>query len=158
MQQPAEDKRGPGLRFPPPLLPVVLVGGAWLLERWFPLPLGGSGRLLIPGILLITAALALAVASLLQFLRAKTHVEPWHPTTTIIQSGVFRFSRNPIYLAFCIASAGCGLVLDSWWVIAAVIPLVLLLQALVIRKEEAYLESKFGESYLAYKKRVRRWL
>ena len=156
--QPPQDERGPGLKFPPPLLPLAMVGSAWLLERWLPLPLSGTDALWVPGLLLLSAAAILALSALLQFLLARTHVEPWQPTSTIIRSGIFRFSRNPIYLAFCIATAGCGFLLDSWWAIGAVLPLAYLLQALVIRKEEIYLERKFSDSYLDYKHRVRRWL
>lgn len=157
MQQPT-DKRGPGLRFPPPLLPLAMIAGAWLLERWLPLPISGGDALWVPGLALLSAAAILALSTLLQFFRAKTHVEPWQPTSTIIRSGIFRFSRNPIYLAFCIATVGGGFLLDSWWGIGAVLPLAYLLQVLVIRKEEIYLESKFSDSYLDYKRRVRRWL
>lgn len=156
--QPLEDRRGPGLKFPPPLLPALLVGCAWLVERRAPLPISEGRGLWLPGVVLLLLSLLLALLALRQFLRAGTHVEPWQPTTSIIQSGVFRYSRNPIYLAFCIATCGCGLLLDSWWGIAAAAPLALLLQVLVIRKEEIYLENKFGDSYLDYRRRVRRWL
>jgi len=154
----AGDKRGPGLRFPPPVLPVGLISGSWLLQQWAPLPISGNSLLRLPGILLVTVAVLLAGAALVQFLRAKTHVEPWQPTTAIIRSGVFGYSRNPIYLAFCITTLGCGLIFDSWWGVVAVLPLVLLLQWLVIRKEERYLKAKFGDPYLDYQRRVRRWL
>ncbi len=154
----AEDKRGPGLRFPPPLLPIGLLAGAWLLQQWVPLALGDKTDLLLTGIFVVGVALLLAAIALLHFWRAHTHVEPWQPTTAIIHSGIFRYSRNPIYLAFCIATLGGALIINSWWGILAIAPLVALLQTLVIRKEEAYLEAKFGQIYLDYKKRVRRWL
>ena len=154
----ADDKRGPGLRFPPPLLPLGLIAGAWLLEQWTSLPLGGNAQLRLPGIALVAVALLMAIVALVHFLRAKTHVEPWHPTSTIIEGGIYRYSRNPIYLAFCITTIGAALIMDSWWGLIAVPPLAYLLQALVIRKEETYLEAKFGAPYLNYKRRVRRWL
>ena len=152
-----EDKHGPGLKFPPPLLPLTLIGMAYLGEKWLSLPISENVDLLVPGIIILVAALLLALIALLHFLRAKTHPEPWHPTTTIIESGVYRYSRNPIYLAFCIATPGCGFLLNSWWVLMATVPLAGLLQLLVIRREEAYLEEKFSHSYLAYKRSVRRW-
>ena len=71
---------------------------------------------------------------------------------------MYRFSRNPIYLAFCIAAFGAGLLMNSWWGIAAVPLLGWLLRQLVIRREEAYLEAKFGEPYLEYKRSARRWI
>ena len=135
-----------------------MIGGSWLLERQLALPISGNNALWWPGVLLLTGAVLIAAVSVLQFFRAKTQVEPWRPTSSIIQSGLFRYSRNPIYLGFCIATLATGLILDSWWTIVALLPLVYLLQLLVIHKEEVYLEAKFGKGYLDYKRRVRRWL
>ena len=153
-----DDTRGPGLKFPPPLVPLSLIGIGYLADIYRPLPINEGSGLWLTGLVVLIASLCLALIAVFQFSRAKTHLEPWRPTTYVIQSGIFRYSRNPIYLAFCIATLGCGLMLNSWWGLAAVIPLVYLLQQLVIRHEEAYLEAKFGDSYLAYKHRVRRWL
>jgi protein-S-isoprenylcysteine O-methyltransferase Ste14 len=135
-----------------------MIADSWLLESLIPLPISGNDALWWPGVLLLSIAIVIAVVCLLQFFRARTHVEPWQPTRSIIQTGLFRYSRNPIYLSFCIATLATGLLLDSWWPVATLPPLALLLQALVIRKEEAYLEAKFGEDYLDYRRRVRRWL
>jgi protein-S-isoprenylcysteine O-methyltransferase Ste14 len=135
-----------------------MIGGSWLLDRWLTMPISEGDSLWWSGVWLAAVAALLALVTLLQFLRAKTHVEPWQPTTTIIQSGVYRYSRNPIYLAFCLATAACGMLLNSWWILAAVLPLAYLLQILVIHKEEVYLEAKFGQSYLDFKNQVRRWL
>ena len=153
-----EDKRGPGIRFPPPLLALGAIGAGWLLDLAVPLPIAGGSTLTGAGIALLLGAAALALVSLAQFFAAGTQVEPWRPTTAIIRNGVFRFSRNPIYLAFVVATLGAGLALDSWWIVAAAAPLLYLLQRLVIRREEAYLERKFGDEYLAYKRATRRWL
>ena len=152
-----EDKRGPGLKFPPPLLIVAVIGPAYGVDWLLPLPIADSGAPWIGGAAIVLIALLLAFVSLYYFLEAKTQVEPWHPTTTVIQKGVYRFSRNPIYLAFCIATIGCGLILNSWWIVGSVLPLATLLQFLVIRREESYLESKFGQHYRDYKNSVRRW-
>jgi protein-S-isoprenylcysteine O-methyltransferase Ste14 len=153
-----EDKRGPGLRFPPPLLLLAAVGCTWLVDWIRPLPIVAGDALLMAGIVIIAAALLIALTALLHFFEAKTHVEPWHPTTKIIRGGVYRFSRNPIYLSFCIVAVGTGLVLNSWWVVASVTLLKPLLERLVISREEIYLEKKFGDHYLEYKRKVRRWL
>jgi len=154
----SEDKRGPGVKIPPPLLAVVTIVGAWGLDRLFPLPIAAGNGIRWTGLAIVALAFLLALVTLLQFLLAKTHVEPWRPTSVVIRSGAFRFSRNPIYLAFCIAAFGAALVIDSWWGIAAVPLLGWLLLRCAIRHEEAYLEAKFGEPYLAYKRAVRRWL
>ena len=154
----AEDKSGPGLKFPPPLLVLATIGCAWLVDAIRPLPIVDGGVLWLGGTAIIAIALLVALIALVHFFVAKTHVEPWHPTTVIIRNGVYRFSRNPIYLAFCIATVGAGLVLNSWWVVVSVTILKPLLEHLVISREEIYLEKKFGEAYLEYKRQVRRWL
>lgn len=153
-----EDKRGPGLKFPPPFLVIIAIGCAWLAELARPLPITDSEALWSVGVVIMAFALLITLIALLHFFEARTHVEPWHPTTTIIRKGVYRFSRNPIYLAFCIATVGAGMVLNSWWVVASVTVLKSLLEHLVISREETYLEEKFGDDYLAYKRRVRRWI
>ncbi len=153
-----QDKRGPGLRFPPPLLPLALIAGGWGLNDLSPLALGSLPWLVWAGILLLVIAGLIALLTLLQFLRARTHIEPWHPTTTVIRDGLFRYSRNPIYLSFCIATAGAGLWLNNAWILLGLPLLVVLLWRLVIAREEAYLERKFGEPYREYCRQVRRWL
>ncbi|MDH3636617.1 MAG: isoprenylcysteine carboxylmethyltransferase family protein [Gammaproteobacteria bacterium] len=153
-----EDRRGPGLKFPPPLLVIGIIGLGYLVDWIVPLPISTWDLLWLTGIALIVLSIILALIALFHFLEAKTHVEPWHPTTTIIDKGLFRYSRNPIYLAFCSTTVGSGLALNSWWIVMGVLPLVYLLQKLVIKREETYLETKFGKVYLDYKSRVRRWL
>lgn len=154
----AEDRRGPGLKFPPPLLAIGVIGLGYLVDWFLPLPISAWDLLWLTGIALILLSVILALIALFHFLEAKTHVEPWHPTTTIIERGLYRYSRNPIYLAFCSATLGSGLALNSWWVVIGVLPLVYLLQKLVIKREESYLANKFGRVYLDYKSRVRHWL
>jgi protein-S-isoprenylcysteine O-methyltransferase Ste14 len=104
-----EDKRGPGLRFPPLLLVLATVGCAWLANLLKPLPIVAGDALLASGFAIIAIALLIALIALAHFFEANTHVEPWHPTTAIIRKGVYRFSRNPIYLSFCLATVGAGL-------------------------------------------------
>ena len=140
------------------MLLLAAVGCAWLANLLKPLPIVADDALLVGGIAIIAIALLIALIALAHFFEARTHVEPWHPTTAIIRKGVYRFSRNPIYLSFCIAAVGTGLVLNSWWVVASVTVLKPLLERLVISREEAYLEKKFGDHYLEYKRQVRRWL
>lgn len=140
------------------MLALAVIGAAWGIDGILPIPVAAGDGLRWTGLALVALAFLLALVSLLQFFAAKTHVEPWRPTSSIIRGGVFRYSRNPIYLAFCIAAFGAGLALNSWWIIAAAPLLGYLLQHFVIRREEAYLEQKFGGEYLEYKRSVRRWL
>ena len=152
------DDRGAGLGFPPPLIAVVAIALAWQLAgfiAWPILPAAGWWPL---GAACVGAALLLALAAVWQLRRAGTAVEPWHPTTTMVQRGVYGYSRNPIYLSFCVATLGVGLWLDSGWIALSTLAVGALLQWLVIRREEAYLQSKFGDAYRDYCRRVRRWL
>ncbi len=93
-----------------------------------------------------------------QFKNAKTRIEPWQPTSSIITTGPYRYSRNPIYLAFAIAGAGIALAFNTYWMLLSLLVFVLIANKLVIEREEKYLEGKFGESYLNYRRETRRWL
>ena len=83
---------------------------------------------------------------------------PIRPATTLVVSGPYRFTRNPMYLAWELIVIGVGLAANAPWVILMAIPAALLTRRLVIDKEERYLETKFGAEYLDYKARVRRWV
>ena len=153
------DRRGPRIFFPPPLIAISFVLAAWALDHyWWALTIGEISWTRSVGYVLLVSSLVLIITSALPFWANKTSLEPWEPTSTIIQTGVYRFSRNPIYLAFCVASAGTGFVMNSIWVLASVLPLVLVYRFAIIQREEDYLERKFGQHYLDYKARVRRWI
>lgn len=152
---PDNDQRGPGVRVPPPLM----VAGSILLGMGLNLiiPLTLSSVVYWPGVIVMVAAVLLALVCAWQFLRAKTHIEPWQPTSRIIITGVYRFSRNPIYLAMFMFQIGLGLWLANGWILLCVSLTLRLLSHFVIRKEEAYLLAKFGAEYQAYMQQVRRW-
>ena len=103
-------------------------------------------------------AITIFLLSLRQFRSAGTPIRGNQPTTNIVRSGPFRFSRNPIYTAFTLLQLGIAMVSASLWVLVAVVPAVALVGLRVIPREEQYLEAKFGEEYLKYKSSVRRWL
>ena len=143
---------------PPPLILVAVIACGYGMDQIYTLTVSQSVRLGIAGYLLIVIAFSIILIAAWSFYRFKTHIEPWKPTSKVISSGIFRYSRNPIYTGFIIATAGIGLVLNSWWIILSVLPLAALLYLLVIRLEESYLLRKFGDEYANYQKRVRRWL
>ncbi|MGH1461439.1 MAG: methyltransferase family protein [Neptuniibacter sp.] len=118
----------------------------------------GLEDLIYVGWALCGFAFMLAITAALQFFKAKTHIEPWRPAQSLILSGLFRYSRNPIYLAFILFTLGLGISLNSLWVMLSTIPATWVLQRFVILKEERYLTAKFGKQYLEYCERVRRWL
>lgn len=153
-------KDNAGVIAPPPLIYLWAIVIGLALNYFYPAAIVFFPRLfvIIAGIILIISAALLIVLSLRRFTAAKTNVEPWKPTTAIISSGVYGFSRNPIYLAMTLLYLGAALLLDSMWVLILVVPVLFLIHFGVILREEKYLAAKFGEEYISYKMRVRRWI
>jgi len=135
----------------------VLVGLAldWLMPLPF-MPLAAPARWL--GGALFAVALALFVWAIVTFTTAGTHVPSSMPTTTIVDTGPYRFTRNPIYLAMFLGLVGLAVAFDSLWMLAVLVPFALVIRYGVVAREEAYLERKFGDVYRRYRSRVRRWL
>jgi protein-S-isoprenylcysteine O-methyltransferase Ste14 len=90
--------------------------------------------------------------------RAQTAVDPSKPTTAIVSDGVFRFSRNPLYLSMTLLYISISLLFNALWALLLLLPLLVIVQIGVIQREEVYLERKFGDEYLRYKSQVRRWM
>lgn len=151
-----------GVLAPPPLIYLgFLVAGLGCDHLW-PLAVAGSG---IPAALRAGLGAALAVlgviigiAGLRQFREAGTDVRPDRPTTALVVTGVYRFSRNPLYIALALVYAGIALAADSLWALAFLVPTLVVVRYGVIAREEAYLERKFGDDYRRFKAQVRRWL
>ncbi|MCI0599835.1 MAG: isoprenylcysteine carboxylmethyltransferase family protein [Beijerinckiaceae bacterium] len=110
------------------------------------------------GLLITLGAIALALLAIREMFAANTPLDVRKPSTGIVTSGVFRMSRNPIYLGMLLLCIGVALLANSLWVLGLVLPLAFVLQKGVIEPEEAYLERKFGDKYLRYKVKVRRWI
>ncbi len=143
----------------PPVLWVLLVTAGIGLDFLVPLPFMPAGfpaAWVGGGVWL--AGFALAVLAIRQFRRAGTEVQPHTPTAVIVDTGVFAFSRNPIYVGAHIGTVGVAIALDSLWILSTLVPFYLVIRYGVVAREEAYLERRFGDAYLAYKARVRRWL
>jgi protein-S-isoprenylcysteine O-methyltransferase Ste14 len=100
----------------------------------------------------------LLVWSLWLFLRARTSPLPMRPTTALVGSGPYRWTRNPMYLAMLLVYLGAALLFDVTWALVLSPAVVALVNRLVIAREERYLEAKFGEEYRRYKARVGRWI
>jgi protein-S-isoprenylcysteine O-methyltransferase Ste14 len=156
-QTAAHDVANLGLVRPPLVYLSSLVIGV-LLQLAMPLPFL-SGTLAVPlGAPLVVVALALFAYSVAKFRAAGTPVPGRKPTTVIVRTGPYRFSRNPIYLAFSIFQLGIAIWVNSLWVLVTLVGAVALIHWVVIRREEQYLERRFGAAYLDYKAAVRRWL
>jgi APA family basic amino acid/polyamine antiporter len=156
MSSPANDTAGVLIR--PPLLYLcsLLAGGA--LEWLVPLPVFPAWTESPLGPVLIAVALVLFVLAVREFARARTPIPTNEPTQAIVRSGPYRVSRNPIYLAFTLLHLGIALWVNGGWLLAALVATTAILRFGVIAREERYLERRFGDAYLDYKRSVRRWI
>ena len=107
---------------------------------------------------MIIMAVGLFVAAVRTFRAAGTAVPGNRPTTAIVRTGPYRFTRNPIYLAFSALQVGIALCVGSPWSLITLVPALALMSFWVIPREERYLEARFSSEYLSYKSSVRRWL
>ena len=150
-----------GVIAPPPLIfAIILIAGIGL-HRKLPiraaLSLPRNMRLVLAGSL-IGAALATITSAVLVMIRAHTNPDPHQPTTAIVVDGPYRFTRNPIYLGFTLCYSGLIILFNALAALLLLPIALIIMQRGVIEREESYLERKFGEQYLSYKQRVRRWL
>jgi protein-S-isoprenylcysteine O-methyltransferase Ste14 len=148
----------PGVVAPPVAIYAVGIVGGFALDYFFPYPLLPGWVQYPLGALLLVPGAAVIWLAYRKFRRAKTDVRPWKPTTAIVADGIYRYTRNPIYLGFTLLQAGAGVAGDSPWVLAMLGPVLWVMHHGVILDEERYLEVKFCEAYLDYKATVRRWV
>jgi len=155
-----------GVRFPPPLLYLgaLIAGfaGDWLLRNAGVRRLAGLGLarpVRFPaGFALAAVGLVLMIAGARLFLKAGTNIRPDRPASRLMTSGIYRFTRNPMYLGMTILYAGLALAFDSL-IAFLLLPIVLtIMQTQVIAREERYLEARFGDDFRSYREWVRRWL
>ena len=145
------------IMLPPALYGIGLV--AVLVLRWsWPLPISESSVPFWLGLSFLALGGALALWGHKIMRAADTNVNPSLPTTAIVTSGPFRISRNPLYLALNLLFLGLTLAINTYWGLIALVLLLPVMHHGVVLREERYLERKFGESYLHYKDRVRRYL
>jgi len=135
----------------------VLAGLAldWLVPlRFLPDDLPASWL----GAIVFVLALALFAWAIATMARTGTNVPTNRPTTAIVESGPYRFTRNPIYLGMFLGLIGLAVSFDNLWLLLMLVPFALVIRYGVVAREEAYLDRKFGEVYRGYRSRVRRWL
>ena len=134
----------------------IVLNRLWPLELLSALP--APAAYWMGGTILVGAILGLGLYSVILVRRSGQSENPWKPTTEILERGPFRMSRNPMYLQMILGCVGFAMVLRNTWILLLVPMCAWVLHRFAIMPEEAYLERKFGEQYLAYKRRVRRWI
>lgn len=146
------------LKIPPPLMYAApLVIGIALNLVW-PIKLVPTSTALIVGGSIALLSFPLGFPAFRALQRSRTSVIPMRPTTAIVTGGPYRFTRNPIYLSLFILYAGLAVIANSPWSLLLLLAVVGMIHYTIILPEERYLEHTFGEEYLAYKRKVRRWL
>ena len=143
---------------PPPVIFLGSLAAALLLEWFWPSAFvpGDSGYWL--GGAIVVASLLLFAAAWRELARHATSIDHRKATRAIVSSGPYARSRNPVYVAMAFLVAGIAVMTDSLWVLASVVSSVVLVDHLVITREERFLEATFGAVYVEYKAKVRRWL
>ncbi len=143
-------------------LPPLIMGGFLVLGLviHFVYPVSVIPSSLGPwlGTPLILLSALIVVSAFRALRRGETTFDVLKSTTNIVSDGVFQYSRNPMYLSLLLLYVGLAFLINSLWILVLSIPLAVVIQKGVIEREEQYLERKFGEEYLCYKTRVRRWI
>ena len=106
----------------------------------------------------IGGAILIAGWALLKFYKTNTDVRPDTPDSALITSGPYRYTRNPLYIVLTLAQVTVAVWFNNLWVLLLTVPSVIVITHYAIAREERYLEKLFGQKYLDYKQRVRRWL
>ena len=112
----------------------------------------------IAGFAIMALSGVIVSSAVLQFRRVSTSFTDFAPATHLVTRGPYRFSRNPGYVALSLLYVGIGVAADNLWIVAGLVPILIVMHYGVILREEHYLERAFGEEYLRYRASVRRWV
>lgn len=143
---------------PPPLIFIGGLAAGVVINIFLQLWIWGSPWNFVAGGILLIIAVWLSIEAARALRRHNTPTEPWKPTSQLVQDGPYRFTRNPIYLSFVITYVGLAFVFNSLPALVLFVPLIVGFDRTQVQREERYLEGEFGEEYLRYKERVRRWI
>jgi protein-S-isoprenylcysteine O-methyltransferase Ste14 len=151
----------PGIRFPPPLIFLIGLGAGLALQRWlFDWPVVSEARetwIHLHAIGVGIVALWLLWSALRGFRRNQNDPRPWTRDTALVDAGIYAHTRNPMYLGMTLAYVAITLGFNTIWPLLTLGPVIFLIRHYVIAREERYLSERFGQPYLDYCIRVRRW-
>jgi protein-S-isoprenylcysteine O-methyltransferase Ste14 len=142
----------------PPIVALMFIVIAYFLGRFVPIPYVAPISVRYFGLFLTFIGFLLGVGAFIEFRKARTTLDPHGSVKQVVTSGIYRFTRNPIYLGFLLMVIGLPLNSGLIWGTVMAPLYMMTMTRLVIEREEAYLEKKFKEQYTSYRSRVRRWL
>lgn len=150
----------PGVIALPPLILIAFIGIGIILQNLLPLHfIHGHGPIrTILGAIFIAYSVLLMALSVLEMRKAGTNIDVRKPTNAIITDGIYRFTRNPMYLSMALFMIALSVLLSNMWIIILTLVFMIVIQKGVIEREERYLEAKFGSVYTDYKHKTRRWI
>jgi protein-S-isoprenylcysteine O-methyltransferase Ste14 len=144
---------------PPPIVLLAALGGGIAIHRIAPEPILAERAIGdLVGAILIALGIGLSAWMVVHFRRSGTPVSPLRPTRGLVVTGPYRFTRNPDYIGQALIATGAAFLLNSLWILIALVAALLVIRYFVIAREERYLRSLFGDDYARYCDRVRRWL
>jgi len=152
-------KDNPGIYIPPPLFYLATFFAALLIQRLLPLNRDffytTTSNLI--GSVIILFGLFLSFPAIRQFFKTKNSLVTIKPANSLQTTGIYSVSRNPMYLSLLLFYTGLSFIFGNWWSLVLLPFLILIVQEYVIKREEKYLDRRFGQLYFDYKTKVRRW-
>lgn len=142
----------------PPTVFAVCAGISIFAHFVHAVPIAGGAVIRWVGSIVVVCSAALALWAVRVMKAAGTNIRPDQPTLVIVDCGPYRLTRNPMYLSLCLLQIGIALLLNDWIGLTFTLVLFAILHFGVVLREEAYLEQKFGEEYLRFKRSVHRWI
>ncbi|CAA9416074.1 hypothetical protein AVDCRST_MAG82-1114 [uncultured Rubrobacteraceae bacterium] len=153
-----EGADNPGVVAPPPLIYLSALAAGLLVNSIYPVRSLPRGVSRVAGLPLVFGGLLIGLLGVREMRRAQTNVDPYKPTTAIVQRGPYRLTRNPLYVGMTLMYGGFSVLANALAPILVLPAVFAVMRRGVIEREERYLERKFGDEYLQYKERVRRWI
>jgi protein-S-isoprenylcysteine O-methyltransferase Ste14 len=154
----SKSKDRAGIRIPAPTLTIIHITMAILLGWLAPLPIPAPMFVQWFGFGLAALGFILGVLALIEFRRVHAALDAKKPTKSLVTFGIYRFTRNPIYLGFVLMLIGLPLTMGTYWGLILAWSLITFTNNLIIKHEEAYLKQEFKDQYVDYSSHVRRWL
>ena len=150
----------PGVYIPPPIIYAAVFVIAYFIQKLLPInkEFFLTSLSTVMGIIIIAPGFFFILPAMFKFLKTKNTLITVKPARSLQMSGIYSISRNPMYVSLLLFYIGLSFMIGNWWNFILLPLLILFVQGYIIQREEKYLDRKFGQEYLDYKRIVRRWI